>query len=644
MAVNSPAAASKILYAGFFVLALPVLLVLWAKATEPAVHVPLRANMPIGLALGAVGVLLVLLGMATLWIHGKGLPMNLAPPPNYVSQGAFRLLPHPIYTGFCVLFVGASIAAGSASGLWLVSPLVALGCAALVLGYERHDLRQRFGEALVTPHAILPPDDARPPTGLERIRCYLCVLFPWVFLYEAVVSAGVPHDAVSAFLPFENHLPVWEWTEFFYASCYVVTALVPLVAASARDLRRFAVRGLLAMAVVFPLFLVIPLIAVPRAFTPHSALGELLAWERALDIPGAAFPSFHVIWALLAAEVFAGRMPALRWVWRAWALLVAVSCVTTGMHAIVDVLGGILMVALVAQAAGVWSRIRAWTERLCNSWKDWRFGPLRVINHGAYAGLAGFAGVFITESLAGPHSAAAIFLAAFVGLIGAGLWAQFIEGSPVLLRPFGYYGGLLGTMLGTLAAPLLGTNTWLLLAAFAVCGPWVQALGRLRCLVQGCCHGRPAPEAVGIRYVHPQSRVTRLTPWSGVPIHATPLYSILWNIVTGVALLRLWTLHAPLHLIAGLYLLLNGLGRFVEEAYRGEPQTPVIGRLRVYQWMAVGGIVAGALLTALGHGAPAPALQFSLMSLFLAFAFGAMCWFALGVDFPHANRRFARLV
>ncbi len=644
MAVGAPSSASKILYGGFFALVLPVLLVLWARSTAASVQIPLHASLFLGLAFGAAGALLVGLGMAALWTHGKGLPMNLAPPPHYVTQGVFRLLPHPIYTGFCVLSVGVSIAAGSASGLWLVTPLVALGCAALVLGYERHDLRSRFGDSMVNPHAILPPGDDRPPTGSERIRCYLCVLLPWVFLYEAIVSAGVPHDAVSAFLPFEKHLPVLEWTEFFYASCYVVTALVPLVATSARDLRRFAVRGLLAMAIVFPLFLVIPLVAVPRPFVPHHALGELLAWERTLDIPGAAFPSFHVIWALLAAKVFAGRWPVMRWVCWAWALLVAASCVTTGMHAIVDVLGGFLITALVAYAARVWHGLRNLSERLCNSWKDWKLGPLRVINHGAYAGLAGFAGVFITQTLAGPESTAATFLAVVAGLLGAGLWAQFIEGSPVLLRPFGYYGGLLGTILGALAAPLTGSSAWLLLAAFAVSGPWVQALGRLRCLVQGCCHGRPAPETVGIRYIHPQSRVTRLTPWNGVPTHATPLYSILWNIVTGVALARLWILHPPLHLIAGLYLILNGLGRFVEEAYRGEPQTPVIARLRMYQWMAIGSIVTGALLTALGQGVPAPTPHCSLISLLPAFAFGAICWFALGVDFPHANRRFARLV
>ncbi len=644
MAVNSPSFIGKMLYGAFFALALPVLLVLWALATASSVHVLLRPSLLLGLSLSAVGALLVVLGMAALWIHGKGLPMNFAPPPRYVTQGIFHLLPHPIYTGFCLLCVGVSIAAGSASALWLVSPIVILGCAALVLGYERHDLRERFGGAQVQPLAILPADEDRSPSAVEIIRCYLCVLIPWVFLYEAVISVGVPHDAVSAYFRFENSLPVWEWTELFYASCYVLTALAPFAAGSARDLRRFAMRGLLAMAVVFPLYLVIPLVAEPRSFAPQNVFGQLLAWERAMDTPGAAFPSFHVIWALLAAEAFASGMRSLRWLWCGWALLVAASCITTGMHAIVDVLGGFLVVGLVSYADSVWRTIRGWAERICNSWKNWRLGPLRIINHGTYAGLAGFAGVLITQTLAGPESAVPIFLAAFAGLVGAGLWAQFIEGSPALLRPFGYFGGLLGTILGVLAAPLLGSKIWLLLAAFAVCGPWVQALGRLRCLVQGCCHGRPAAEAVGIRYVHPLSRVTRLTQWEGVPLHPAPLYSILWNIVVGVTLVRLWMLHAPLHLIAGLYLILCGLGRFVEESFRGEPQTPVIARLRIYQWMAIGTLVAGALLTAFGQGEAAPAPQLSLGALVPALAFGFLCWFALGVDFPNASRRFARLV
>ena len=90
--------------------------------------------------------------------------------------------------------------------------------------------------------------------------------------------------------------------------------------------------------------------------------------------------------------------------------------------------------------------------------------------------------------------------------IGAALWAQYVEGSAQLLRPYGFYGGLLGGTLGAMAAPLFHTSPWMVLAVFSVSGPSAQAFGRLRCLVQGCCHGSPAPDAVGIRYVHPRSR------------------------------------------------------------------------------------------------------------------------------------------
>ena len=52
---------------------------------------------------------LLLLGMAHLWVYGGGLPMNACPPPGYVMQGIYRFLPHPIYTGFCMICAGTSI-------------------------------------------------------------------------------------------------------------------------------------------------------------------------------------------------------------------------------------------------------------------------------------------------------------------------------------------------------------------------------------------------------------------------------------------------------------------------------------------------------------------------------------------------------
>lgn len=638
MALSS---AGKALYAVLFVVVLPLALAAWAKATAGIVRLPAVTSLPFGLAAAGAGLLLLLLGMRHLWIYGGGLPTQPDSPPRYVAQGVFRLLPHPVYTGFSLLCAGLSIAAGSASGLWLVSPMVALGCAALVLGYERHDLRERFG---AVPCGPLFAAGQASPAGMQRAACYLFVLLPWVALYEAVVAMGIPRDARSGALPFEPQLPVLEWPEIFYFSTYVLTALAPLYARTRRDLRTFSARGLAAMLVAFPLYLALPLVAPPRPFTPHGVLGHLLLWDRQLDSAGAAFPSFHVIWAMLAANVFCRRWPRLTWLFYAWALLVAASCIATGQHTLLDVLGGFATVGLVVRGRALWHAVRRQAQRIANSWQEWRIGPVRILNRGFYVGAGACLGVWMALSVTGPEHQAAVLVAAGAAVVGAALWAQFVEDSPQLLRPFGFYGGLLGGTLGALVAPLFGTSPWLVLAAFSVGAPWAQAMGRLGCLVQGCCHGRPASDALGIRYSHPRSRVCRMTTWTGVPLHPTPVYSIFWNGLVVLAVTRLWTVAAPLHLIAGIYFILNGLGRFVEEAWRGEPQTPIFWRLRLYQWVAVASVMGGALMTALGDSAPAPAARFTWEPLQLAAVFGLAVSAAMGVDFPNSRRRFSRLV
>jgi hypothetical protein len=636
MAVSS---FGKWLYGAIFVLLVPIALTAWAKATADTMGIPAIVSPTFGLTIAAVGGFLLTMGIANLWVYGGGLPMNAYPPPRYVAQGVFRLLPHPIYTGFTMLCVGVSIAVGSASGLWLVSPIVALSCAALVLGYERHDLRERFDRASMS---LLPAAGPTSPSASERLAGYVFVLLPWVVLYKGVVALGTPPDAIAAWLPFERSLPVLEWSEIFYASAYVFIGLAPLLARTRDDLRTFSVRGLWAMTLAVPLLLAVPLTAPPRAFTPDTILGHWLAWERMLD--GSGFPSFRVIWAMLAAQVYARRWPRGALSSLGWALLISGSCVTTGQNALVNVLAGFAVVGVVTRGAAFWVAIRSGAERIANSWREWRIGSVRIINHGIYGGLGGTVGLCIAGSLVGSGHQTAVLVAAFAAVVGAALWAQYIEGSSELLRPFGFYGGLLGGTLGAVMAPLFGASGWLILAAFSAGGPWAQAMGRLRCLVQGCCHGRLAPDSVGIRYTHPRSRVCRLTAWAGLPLHPTPVYSILWNGFVASSIARLWILHAPLHLISGIYFILSGLGRFVEEAWRGEPQTPVFARLRFYQWAAVASVVAGALMTAVGHSGPAPTPHFEWGVLLASAVFGAFVWFAMGVDFPNSSRRFSRLV
>jgi protein-S-isoprenylcysteine O-methyltransferase Ste14 len=640
----SSSSLGKFLYGALFVLLVPAGLVVWAHATENVVTLPRLASAGWGIAIGGAGSILMLAGIGTLMRHGNGLPMNAYPPSRFVAVGIYRILAHPIYVGFSALSIGAAIFFGSASGFWLVSPVVILGCAALVWGFERPDLDDRFGSDRPRPLLKLPSQADRPATVGERISVYLLVLLPWVLLYEAVAAMGIPNDAMDLSTPLDRAIPVWEWTELLYALTYIFVASVPILASSSRTLREFSIGGLSATAVGMLLFITLPIVAGPRVYEPQGPLGRLLAWERIHDTPACAFPSFHVAWVLLCASALTRSHRRGSGLWWILAVLISISCLTTGQHTIADVLGGAALGWFGIHAASVWEAIRSRAERIANSWKEWHAGGVRIINHGVYAGIGTFLGLTIVGTFAGREVFAEALVVAFSGLICSALWAQFIEGSPSLLRPYGYYGGVLGVILGVVIMEIMFGNGWPLLAAFATAGPVIQAMGRIRCLVQGCCHGSVASAVIGIRYTHPRSRVTRLSKLGGLPVHPTPVYSILVNIVLCFLLFRLWSVRAELPLICGLYLMLNSIGRFVEEAYRGEPQTPVLGKLRLYQVVSIAGMIGGVILTCLHSSAAMPSPRLDGGVIGGALLFGMVTCFALGVDFPGSNRRFARLV
>jgi prolipoprotein diacylglyceryltransferase/membrane-associated phospholipid phosphatase len=633
----------KFLYGAAFTLFLPLLLILWAKNTEAIVLLPLPAAPLWGAIVACLGILLMLTGMLGLLVHGKGLPMNAFPPPQYVQRGIYHIFPHPIYVGFSFCCFGCAVFCQSASGFWLVAPIASLAGVALVLGFEKQELAERFGAAIQKPLIALPADEERKPSPAERISVFLLVLLPWVIVYELVVLLGTPPDAIDAFLSFERTFPVLEHAEIMYGATYLLVIMFPLIARHSRELREFSLAGIVATIGVPLIFVGIPFVAHPHEFVPTNIFGQILLFERGYDSAAAAFPSFHVIWAFIAARGYAKSFPSLKAIWWLTALAICASCILTGMHALVDVLAGGIIGVLCIEYKRVWEWLRSASEYVANSWKEWRFGSLRIINHGIYTGLGAGLAVLIAGTLLGASSVGYVFLIAFSSLVGAGIWAQVVEGSSSLLRPFGYYGGVIGIFAGLFLSAALGGDFWLLSGAFAVCGPLTQALGRLRCLVQGCCHGRKTTPHIGIRYTHPRSRVCRLSDLGNIPVHPTQLYSILWNIANGILLARLWSLGASPALISGLYLVLNGLGRFVEEAFRGEPQTAILGKLRLYQLLAIVSVIGGAVVTTLPCTLAIPTGEFNLPVAGAALLFFFFTWFAQGMDFPDSFKRFARL-
>ena len=449
----------KFLYAITFVILLPIALVAWARATSSAITLPTPRVPIVGYSLAAIGIAIILESMRELWFKGGGLPMNAYPPARLVKSGLYALIPHPIYAGFCAACFGCSIATGSSGGLWLVTPIVILGCIALVKGYEGPALRARFPESL-------------PPT---------------------------------------------------------------------------------------------------RSADAH---------------PGS--PPFHT---------------------RIWL------CGLRG------------------------------CERIANSWTCWHIGPVRIINYAAYAGLAAAVGAFVSVSLAGPEHAWHICGIALAALIGAALSEQVLVGSPTLLRPFGYFGAIAGAASALIAIALIQgvERFWILAAALCVAAPWVVIIGRLRCLVQGCCHGRACESGMGIRYRHPLSRACRIANLYNISTHPTPLYSMISNVGIGLVLAGLWSVSAQHSMIAGLYLVLAGLARFVEESLRGEPQTKTVAGLHTYQWFAVISVIAGAWLTSVSTTCASALIEWNWSAAYMAIGVGAVYAFAMGIDFPKSNRLYSRL-
>jgi len=634
-------ALSKLLYGLAFCAVLPALLLLWARALgEKCPSLPPVGAGPLSLLLIAGGAALMLRGTWELWRWGGGLPMNAFPPQRLVARGLYGSIPHPIYLGFALLMLGAFMATRLPAGVWIVTPVLWLGITTLVIGYERLDLQRRFGGTPAPTRLSLPPDAAMAPSAWQRVAVYGLVLGPWLVVYEAM--AGLFQGrGFDTYLPIERHWAPIEWTALLYAGAYAWVALAPLAARSQAALRRFVRDGWVGSAFIFWCFLVLPLTATPRPFAVASGLGRLLEFDRAHDTVFCAFPSFHVFWPFLAARLWAGRLPTA--VAYGLAALMAASCVTTGMHSLADVAAGFVVFAVVNRLDDLWRGLLRLTETIANWWRTWRVGRMRIINYGGYVSLGCGIGVWLIGILLGPAHAVPILVVALSSLLGAGIWAQLLESSSGLSRPFGYYGGILGGCLGVIAAQLYWGDGWLLFAAYAVASPLIQGVGRLRCLVQGCCHGRPCAAHLGIRYRQPLSRVCKMARLADTPIYPTPLYSIIGNVVILGLLLRLWLSGADCGLVAGAYFILSACARFMEEAYRGEPQTIRFGGLAIYQWLALLFVIAGAILTVLPSPPAAHLTGASAWPLLYAVPFGLLVWFAMGVDFPESNRRFSRL-
>jgi protein-S-isoprenylcysteine O-methyltransferase Ste14 len=632
----------KILYGLLFCAAFPAFLIWWS--TKLNVNLPLPQSWhAIGFFALVSGSVLMIKSMHQLWREGKGLPMNAYPPKYYVRTGPYSLFRHPIYAGFCMASAGLSVFTDSPEGLYAVTPVVILLCITLVAGFEQPDLTRRF---LIKDHSAifsLPAASGETLTWSQKLPILCAAFIPWFILYEILIGIGWNVSYVNSMTAFEKTWPVFEWAEVPYAFTYLFVFITPALLRTKSDARAFLTFVWLATVVGIFLQVVLPFYCEPRHFTASSIFANWILLERAVDGPAAALPSFHVLWAMIAAIFWSRRFSALKFLWWAIASTIALSCIATGVHSIADVVSSLIIFIVLYFRNEILLFMQTHSEQIANSWRAWQIGPLRIINHCLYAGVAAAFGTFILTLFTVDYKI--ILIVTSCALMGGVLWGQYIEGSTSLLRPFGYFGALFGGIGGvTISYILFGGNFFVLLSTFALAAPWTQAIGRLRCLVQGCCHGRSYDGILAIKYINEHSRVAKISGLKNISVHNTQLYSLGLNFIIGCFLFRLWHGEASPTVIIGGYFILTGCGRFIEEGYRGEVQTKYFLGLSVYQWMSILFVITGILLSTLKVESKIifmPAISFSSVATILTC--GLVWTFAMGMDFPKSSIRFSRL-
>lgn len=614
----------KILYGITFLVLIPGGLIYWGHAMESQIGYPGITSEPFGVLLISMGAFLMFWAMGVLMTRGQGLPMNAFPPQKFVVSGPYRLFRHPIYWGFGAMLSGYFIYTGSAGGLWMVTPLTILGMIALVLGYEEIDLDIRFPNRHFSPILGLPEPGQEQAGLVRKVACLIMVLsllFISNYLFAQVAESGL-QKILELLIPGSREWDIWN-------SLLLLTVLpVPFILKSSTDLREWTLWSLI---VLFSGF-----------------LGSLIYYEiydvilMPLKLEFYTLPSYLLLVSLYS--IFRNsRLPLV------YSLLSALPLLAIYSFTLENPTAHLLFSAFVFLGAvyikALWDLFRKLSQDLANSWREWVFGSVRIINHGFYVGGGAFLGVLLAGILAGRNYAWALLAFIITVVLFSAIWAQVIEGSEKLKRPFGFYGALVGIVFASLLVWALGFNPWVLIGVISVFMPWVQAIGRIRCLINGCCHGKITNNPrIGIRYFHHRSRVCHISNLCGETLHPTPLYSILWLLPVGFILLALWHSGMAFTLIFGLYLILTGIGRFVEEAYRGEIQTPVHRGLRLYQWTAIISIVVGIVFTFLEIGRPTLEPGFHFEIFLAALLAGLFVFFAMGVDFPRSNKRFSRLV
>ena len=189
------------------------------------------------------------------------------------------------------------------------------------------------------------------------------------------------------------------------------------------------------------------------------------------------------------------------------------------------------------------------------------------------------------------------------GLLGAKLLYLITKLPEIMANPenlldyikngFVVYGGIiLGIFAGWLYTRRKKLNFW---KYFDIVMPEIalaQGFGRIGCFLAGCCYGEETQNVLHVVF-----HDSPIAP-NGVQLIPTQVYSSLFNFLHFFVLITIAKKKKADGQIAGLYLIIYSLGRFVIEFFRGDIERGQIGILSTSQFISIFIFAVGILLYA----------------------------------------------